>query len=263
MKKDSFKFDFDLLAFSEANAIPFSQVVESLFRNRSYVKLSDGQFVQVKRHSFARTIESNWAEQRYQPPSLSSFADCYALKTHEIEMESDKGFKEFMHRIHNFRELEPVELPADFKGELREYQKEGTNWLSFLREYGLAGILADDMGLGKTVQTLALLLSHHKKHKRLPSLIVAPTSVVYNWLSEAERFTPTLTTALFLGRDRGELLSTLQKENGKKPDVIFTTYGIIRRDYETLKNIQFEFLVLDEAQNIKNPDSGARSSQDP
>jgi SNF2 family DNA or RNA helicase len=99
------------------------------------------------------------------------------------------------------------------------------------------------------------LLTHHKKGKRPPSLVVAPTSVVYNWLSEAEKFAPTLNTALFLGRDRGELLKTLSKENAKKPDVIFTTYGIIRRDYETLKNIQFEFLILDEAQNIKNPES--------
>ena len=118
------------------------------------------------------------------------------------------------------------------------------------------------MGLGKTIQALALLLHHHKSGKKAPSLVVAPTSVVYNWLSEAKKFTPTLSTALFLGRDRHELLAKLEKESAKKPDVIFTTYGIIRRDYETLKNIQFEFLVLDEAQNIKNPESvGAIASK--
>lgn len=255
LKKDSFKFDFDLLAFSESDPIPFGQVVEALFRNRSYVKLENGQFVRLSATELLSLLKAIGQSKDTSRPLYQALPIAHALETHEIEMESDKGFKEFMHRIHNFRELEPVQLPADFKGELREYQKEGTNWLSFLREYGLAGILADDMGLGKTVQTLALLLAHHKKHKRLPSLIVAPTSVVYNWLSEAERFTPTLTTALFLGRDRGELLATLQKEHGKKPDVVFTTYGIIRRDYETLKNVQFEFLVLDEAQNIKNPES--------
>lgn len=255
LKKDSFKFDFDLLAFSNDDSIPFGQVVEALFRNRSYVKLPDGESVRLNATALLGLLKSIGQSKDTSRPLYQALPIAHALETHEIEMEADKGFKEFMHRIHNFRELEPVELPADFKGELREYQKEGTNWLSFLREYGLAGILADDMGLGKTVQTLALLLSHHKKHKRLPSLIVAPTSVVYNWLSEAERFTPTLTTALFLGRDRSELLATLQKDGGKKPDIVFTTYGIIRRDYETLKNIQFEFLVLDEAQNIKNPDS--------
>ena len=101
---------------------------------------------------------------------------------------------------------------------LREYQQEGCNWLSFLREYGLAGILADDMGLGKTIQALALLLTHHKngkngKGKHPPSLVVAPTSVVYNWLSEAEKFTPKISTALFLGRERNEILSRLTPDN--------------------------------------------------
>jgi SNF2 family DNA or RNA helicase len=128
----------------------------------------------------------------------------------------------------------------------------------FLREYGLAGILADDMGLGKTIQTLAMLLKHYQgkgKADRAPALVVAPTSVVYNWLSEASKFVPDLKTALFMGRDRGEMLKRLGKESTNKPHVIFTTYGIIRRDYEQLKNIQFEFLILDEAQNIKNPES--------
>jgi SNF2 family DNA or RNA helicase len=255
LKKDSFKFDFDLLAFSDDDPIPFGQVVEALFRNRSYVKLASGDHVRLNTTSMLSLLKAIGQSKDTSRPLYQALLIVHALETHEIEIDADKGFKEFMHRIHNFRELEPMLLPSDFKGELREYQKEGCNWLSFLREYGLAGILADDMGLGKTVQTLAMLLAHHKKHKRLPSLIVAPTSVVYNWLSEAERFTPNLSKALFLGRDRGELLSTLQKENAKKPDVVFTTYGIIRRDYETLKNIQFEFLILDEAQNIKNPES--------
>jgi len=186
----------------------------------------------------------------------------HALQSHEIEIESDAGFEEFIHKIHNFQELAPVAINKDFHGELREYQQEGFNWLSFLREYGLAGILADDMGLGKTVQALALLLTHHKNAKRAPSLVVAPTSVVYNWLSEAERFSPTLRTSLFLGRDRNELLARLEKDTPQRPDVVLTTYGIIRRDYETLKKIQFEYLILDEAQNIKNPESvGATASK--
>jgi SNF2 family DNA or RNA helicase len=118
------------------------------------------------------------------------------------------------------------------------------------------------MGLGKTIQTLVLLLSHHKNGKRMPSLVVAPTSVVYNWMAEAQKFTPTLKTALFLGRDRNEVLARVKKDNAQRPDVIFTTYGIIRRDYETLKEIQFDYLILDEAQNIKNPESvGAIASK--
>jgi SNF2 family DNA or RNA helicase len=262
LKKNQFKFDFDLMAFSDKDEIPFGLVIDSLFRNRTYLKLETGEFVRLQSNTLLSLLKSIGQSKDNSRPLYQALPITHALETHEIDMNADEGFREFLTKIHNFRELASVEVHKDFRGELREYQKEGCNWLSFLREYGLAGILADDMGLGKTIQALSLLLNHHKGGKKMPSLVVAPTSVVYNWLSEAQRFTPTLSTALFLGRDRGELLAKLEKENAKKPDVVFTTYGIIRRDYETLKNIQFEFLILDEAQNIKNPESvGAIASK--
>ena len=262
LQKHSFKFDFDLSAWSNGTSVPFGQVIEVLFRNRNYVKLENSEHVRINANSLLALLKTIGQSKDTSRPLYQALPIVHALETHEIEMESDEGFKEFLYRMHNFRELEPMKMHPTFKGELREYQKEGCNWLSFLREYGLAGILADDMGLGKTIQTLAMLLSHHKEQKRCPTLVVAPTSVVYNWLSEAEKFAPSLKTALFLGRDRGELLKTLEKDGAKKPDLIFTTYGIIRRDYEQLKNVQFEFLVLDEAQNIKNPESvGAIASK--
>ncbi len=262
LKKNQFKFDFDLQASSNSDEIPFGLVIESLFRNRNYLKLEANDFVRLQSTTLLSLLKTIGQSKDNSRPLYQALPITHALETHDIELNADAGFKEFLNKIHNFRSLGGVELHKDFKGELRQYQQEGCNWLAFLREYGLAGILADDMGLGKTIQALALLLHHHKSGKKAPSLVVAPTSVVYNWLSEANRFTPTLSTALFLGRDRNELLAKLEKENAKKPDVIFTTYGIIRRDYETLKNIQFEFLVLDEAQNIKNPESvGAIASK--
>jgi SNF2 family DNA or RNA helicase len=261
LKKDSFKFDFDLQSISQDEIVPFGLVIEALFRNRNYLKMSDNAHVRLPSNLLG-LLKAIGQSKDTSRPLYQALPISHALDQHDIEIEADAGFKEFLHKIHNFKELDPITLNKDFRGELREYQKEGTNWLHFLREYGLAGILADDMGLGKTIQALALLLNHHKQGKRMPSLVVAPTSVVYNWLSEADKFTPTLNTALFLGRDRGELLKLLEKDTAKKPDVIFTTYGIIRRDYETLKNIQFEFLILDEAQNIKNPESvGAIASK--
>lgn len=262
LKKNNFKFDFDLRAFSNETEIPFGLVIESLFRNRNYLKLETNDFVRLQLTTLLSLLKSIGQSKDTSRPLYQALPITHALETHDIQMNADSGFKEFLTKIHNFRELASVDIHKDFRGELREYQKEGVNWLSFLREYGLAGILADDMGLGKTIQALTLLLNHHKSGKKMPSLVVAPTSVVYNWLSEAQRFTPSLNCALFLGRDRAELLAKLQKENAKKPDVIFTTYGIIRRDYETLKDIQFEFLILDEAQNIKNPESvGAIASK--
>jgi len=256
LKKDTFKFDFDLQAYSNSDDIPFGLVIDSLFRNRNYLKLESNDYVRLQSTTMLSLLKSIGQSKDTSRPLYQALPITHALETHDIEIDADKGFRDFLNKIHNFKELEGVEIHKDFRGELREYQHEGCNWLSFLREYGLAGILADDMGLGKTIQALSLLLNHHKSGKKAPSLVVAPTSVVYNWLSEAERFTPTLSTALFLGRDRGELLARLEKDSTRnKPDVVFTTYGIIRRDYEQLKNVQFEFLILDEAQNIKNPES--------
>ncbi|MDZ4834986.1 MAG: SNF2-related protein [Candidatus Melainabacteria bacterium] len=260
LKKDSFKFDCDLRCTSEGEPVELDRVLPCLFRNKGFLEVGGGEFVRIPTATLLSLMKTIGQTADGARPLYQALSVLHALDSHEIDVDCDAGFENFIYKIHHFQELEPLKLPDDFKGSLREYQKEGTNWLAFLREYGLSGILADDMGLGKTIQALALLLSHHKGSNgkgegRAPSLVVAPTSVVYNWKSEATKFTPGLNTALFLGRDRNELLAKLLKDGGKKPDVVFTTYGIIRRDWEELKKVQFEFLILDEAQNIKNPDS--------
>ncbi|MBX9690922.1 MAG: DEAD/DEAH box helicase, partial [Cyanobacteria bacterium] len=260
LQKDSFKFDCDIRCSSGDDEVDLEHILPCLFRNRQFLKLPTGEFVRIPTGTLLGLLKAIGQGTDTSRPLYQALSVLNALDMHEIEVECDEGFDNFIHKIYHFQELEMIGIHKEFKGELRTYQKDGCNWLGFLREYGLAGILADDMGLGKTIQALALMLNHYKNGKgkggkRGPSLVVAPTSVVYNWLSEAKKFTPTLNTALFLGRDRTELLARLLKDTGKKPDVIFTTYGIIRRDYEHLKKIQFEYVVLDEAQNIKNPDS--------
>lgn len=256
LKKDTYKFEFDLQALDRTGTpLPFGEVIVSVFKNKNYLKMADGEYIRLPVTTLLSVLKQIGQSKETARPLYQALPIAHVLETHGIEIEADEGFKEFIYKLRNFKELAPLDVPESFQGSLREYQKEGFNWLAFLREYGLAGILADDMGLGKTIQALCLLLFHHKNHTgRQPSLVVAPTSVVYNWLSEAEKFTPQLRTALFLGRDRGELLKQLKKDKNK-PDVIFTTYGIIRRDYETLKEYQFDYLILDEAQNIKNPES--------
>lgn len=139
-------------------------------------------------------------------------------------------------------------LPTGLRATLRPYQRDGLAWLQFLRELGAGGILADDMGLGKTVMTLALLARWKEDQGPQPSLVVCPTSVVGNWLREAERFTPELGVLPLDGASR-------DFEAIAAHDLVVTSYGLARRDIERLASKRFRCAVLDEAQNVKNPES--------
>lgn len=151
-------------------------------------------------------------------------------------------------QMKEFTSIKKVALPRTFHGELRQYQQEGLNWLQFLREYYLSGILADDMGLGKTVQMLAHI-SVEKAAKRLnnPALVIAPTSLMLNWKMEAERFTPDLKVLTLHGSERKTYFGDI-----KKYDLILTTYPLLLRDKEKLLSHEYYFVILDEAQTIKN-----------
>ena len=171
--------------------------------------------------------------------------------------EVDAKFEELRQRLRAFEKIEPIDPAESFRGDLRTYQREGLGWLSFLAQFGFGGILADDMGLGKTIQVLALLdrrrasmpeLAEGDKHA--PCLVVAPKSVLFNWADEAEKFTPHLRVATYSGTDRDTLRPHLSEY-----DLIITSYGILRRDIAELKDFAFDYVVLDEAQAIKNPRS--------
>ncbi|MBC8095390.1 MAG: DEAD/DEAH box helicase, partial [Akkermansiaceae bacterium] len=129
---------------------------------------------------------------------------------------------------------------------LRPYQKEGVAWLHFLRENGFGGILADEMGLGKTLQTLAYLATVNREPDR-PTLVVCPTSLVFNWLAESAKFTPHLKTLRLHGPDRHALFEKIAES-----DLVVTSYALVRRDAEKYRGIEFDTVVLDEAQHIKN-----------
>ncbi|MEF2278589.1 DEAD/DEAH box helicase [Deinococcus sp. YIM 134068] len=156
-------------------------------------------------------------------------------------------------RLRSFRGVVDVVPPAGLHAELRPYQRQGLSWLQFLREYDLGGILADDMGLGKTLMALAHLQTEVEAGRAdRPSLVVAPTSVLGNWRAEAARFTPGLRVLTLHGPGR-------KAEFGRVPDhdLILTTYPLLPRDVDALREHEFHLLVLDEAQNIKNPRSAA------
>lgn len=145
--------------------------------------------------------------------------------------------------LEDFTGLPEAQLPDDLRATLRSYQRQGVNWLIFLRQAGLGGLLADDMGLGKTLQALCAI--------RGRTLVVAPTSVLYNWAEEIARFRPGLRYAVYHGA---------QRQLDPAAEVILTTYAILRLDVERLAQEAWDTVVLDEAQAIKNPDSQVASA---
>ena len=151
-------------------------------------------------------------------------------------------------------ELEP---PQGFRGELRPYQRYGFSWLAFLRSWKLGACLADDMGLGKTIQTLALLARDQEHGEKRPVLLICPSSVIGNWMREAQRFTPDLKVLRHHGPER--MLGELFREEAGRHALVVTNYALLPRDYATLRKVAWAGVILDEAQNIKNPDT--RQSQ--
>jgi superfamily II DNA or RNA helicase len=156
--------------------------------------------------------------------------------------------KSLFEKLDQVGEIPNVAKPRALKATLRPYQKEGYNWLAFLHNLASGGILADDMGLGKTLQTIALLAWAKGKEKQKLNLVVAPTSVVPNWAREIEKFAPTLKTVIWQGADRAKLRDELDDA-----DVMITSYALLRRDEELLEELDFRYVILDEAQHIKNP----------
>ncbi|MDO9215049.1 MAG: SNF2-related protein [Methylococcales bacterium] len=174
------------------------------------------------------------------------------LETHSYGLFSLTGgqkLRELGQKLNNFAGIENVALPTNFHAELRPYQQQGLNWLQFLREYNFAGILADDMGLGKTVQTLVHLLVEKQSGRMTnPCLIIAPTSLMSNWRREAERFTPDLSVLILQGTDRKQHFDKINDY-----DLVLTTYPLLPRDEDVLLKHRYHYLVLDEAQTVKNP----------
>nr|WP_275957839.1 DEAD/DEAH box helicase [Rhabdochromatium marinum] len=156
-------------------------------------------------------------------------------------------------RLRDFDGIAPVEPPVGLNAELRPYQRKGLDWLQFLRDFDLGGVLADDMGLGKTIQCLThLLVEKQAGRADHPSLVVAPTSLMFNWRREAERFTPELKVLLLQGPARRTRFAEIPQH-----DLVLTTYPLLPRDYRELSAYTYHLLILDEAQAVKNPRSKA------
>ncbi|NEU83851.1 DEAD/DEAH box helicase, partial [Nostoc sp. UIC 10630] len=171
-----------------------------------------------------------------------------------VSFEASGALEELIGALSNNQAIAPLPTPTGFKGQLRPYQERGAAWLSFLERWGLGACLADDMGLGKTVQFIAFLL-HLKEQDALenPTLLVCPTSVLGNWEREVNKFAPSLKILQYHGDKRPKGKAFL--EAVKKHDLIVTSYSLLHRDIKSLQSVSWQIIVLDEAQNVKNPEA--------
>ncbi len=170
-----------------------------------------------------------------------------------LHWQGGETLRELGKKLKNFKGITNTPTPKGLQATLRDYQQTGLNWLQFLREYQFGGVLADDMGLGKTVQTLThLLVEKSQGRMTKPCLIIAPTSLMSNWRREAEQFTPDLKVLVLQGANRRDYFDQIEQH-----DLILSTYPLLVRDEEVLLSHDFYYVILDEAQVIKNPRSKA------
>ena len=161
-----------------------------------------------------------------------------------------KELEEYQMRFSSFEAIRDIPVPEGLNGTLRHYQKQGLNWLNFLDDFNFGGCLADDMGLGKSIQVIAFILSQRAKTPHNTNLIVVPTSLIFNWQQEVQKFAPSIRVYTLYGAER-------RRNNVEWSDyeIVLTSYGTLLSDITWLKNYTFNYIFLDESQNIKNPDS--------
>lgn len=246
-------FDIYAVVYFGPYQIPFIELRNHILNKKKEFVLPSGEIA---------VIPEKWFSQYGNLLHFTDGSNDLKLKKHHIGLLTDLAEGELasvtmtrkLERLTDFEELEDIPMPENFNGHLRSYQKAGYNWFHFLKKYHFGGCLADDMGLGKTIQTLALL--QKSKEESLTagapatSLLIMPTSLIYNWMNEAQKFTPQLRMMVHTGILRYKTPEVFSNYN-----VVVTTYGVSRIDIDLLKSFFFEYVILDESQNIKNPSS--------
>jgi superfamily II DNA or RNA helicase len=234
-------------------AVDEDELRMALEKGRKLVKLADGTFAPVKTEEVREVLDrlaeivAGTGGKKVPLSQAGRITDLLRLVG---DSTVSAQAKDVLAKLEEIGEIEQIAKPRNLKvAQFRDYQKRGFSWLVFLHNIGTGGILADDMGLGKTLQAIALFCWLKNKSKgHAPTLVVAPTSVVPNWAREIEKFAPSLTTLLWQGPDRHD-----NKDQIEEVDVVITSYALLRRDEELLQGIDFRYVILDEAQHIKNP----------
>jgi superfamily II DNA or RNA helicase len=239
--------------------VAFPELLAALARGDCTVRLPDGSYGLIPEqwhNQFGLLAGLGVADGDHVRFSRAQVGLLDALLAAQSNVQCDAAFAQMRQRVRQFMGIEPAAEPQGFSGTLRPYQRTGLGWLKFLEEFQFGGCLADDMGLGKTIQFLALLQDRLTRGTRSgPVLVVVPRSLIFNWHQECVKFTPQLKLFDYTGLERARLRKKIPKA-----DVILTTYGTVRRDVLALKEIEFDYVVLDEAQAIKNPASQVAKS---
>lgn len=260
---DMLEFTFEIDGINNDELV---DVFNSINKKKRYYRLRDGSFLPLAMDSLNKVknmadslglTKNDFKNSVIELPKYNALYLDEELKESELNyINRNLAFKELVQNIREPGDMEYT-IPETLNTTLRNYQVFGFKWLKTLSAYGLGGILADDMGLGKTLQVLTFLLTEKYEKGDAPSIIVVPTSLVYNWEDEINKFTPELKSLVISGDKnyRRELI-----EDVMDYDVIITSYPLIRRDIEYYSDINFRYCILDEAQHIKNPLSQSAKS---
>ena len=247
-------FDTELHVRFGGQRAPLASVHKALRNKSKYVTLGDGTRGILPADwitKFARYFAAGeLIGERIRTPKINFAAIQDEYEPEALTEETRVQLAMYKAMVADFAGIAPVAPPPDLRGQLRPYQQHGLNWLGFLDTFNFGGCLADDMGLGKTITVLAFLLTQRAKMPGAASLVVVPTSLVFNWQAEAEKFAPTLRLLTAHGPDRPRNADTFALS-----DVVLTTYGTLLADIAFLKDYRFNYVFLDESQAIKNPDS--------
>lgn len=246
-------FDLKVSVSFGNQEVRLQDIRRAILNNDQFVKLGDGtmgilpeEWLEKYAAMFraAKVKQNSLQLSQFQHVAIEEFYK--EIDNYEVL----ENLRQKIEKLKAFREIKQVPVPTNVKAELRDYQREGFNWLRFLHEFGWGGCLADDMGLGKTLQALTFIQSLVNDNQKTTVLVVVPRSLVFNWELEAKKFCPELEMLVYSGIDRRK-----KTEPFNDYHIVLTTYSLVRNDIETLRNFHFDYVILDESQAIKNPTS--------
>lgn len=248
VQNDLLKMELD----SNVNVDELSHILNAYRKKKKFYQLKNGEMIDLENTGLEQLDElastmnlttKDFKKETIEKPAYQAF---HLMDVNpEFDVRNDVTVTEYTNRLMNIKK-QPIQLKDEYKSLLRMYQQQGIQWLYDLKNMNLNGILADDMGLGKTLQVLVFYEQYVSKEK--PSLIVCPSSLMYNWMSEIEKFKIDVDAVCVTGIQ--DVRKDIIKENH---ELYITTYDYLRRDVELYMSMEFEYIVLDEAQFIKNP----------